>query len=84
MFEDSEDLMHQKNEYITKTIVQRDKYLFRSNLFTMCGGIIYDKVLLTANLSTKMKLKYLMKTVVMYLVMEFMNTLEHMMGNYLQ
>ena len=43
MFEDSEDLMHQKNEYITKTIVQRDKYLFRSNLFTMCGGIIYDK-----------------------------------------
>ena len=42
------------------------------------------KVLLTANLSTKMKLKYLMKTVVMYLVMEFMNTLEHMMGNYLQ
>lgn len=43
MFEDSEDLMHQKNEYITKTIIQRNKYLFRSNLFTMCGGINNDK-----------------------------------------
>ena len=42
------------------------------------------KVFINGEFIDQMKLKYLMKTVVMYLVMEFMNTLEHMMGNYLQ
>lgn len=84
MFEDSEDLMHQKNEYITKTIVQRDKYLFR-RIYSLCvEGWSMTKVFINGEFIDQNELKYLMKTVVMYLVMEFMNTLEHMMGNYLQ
>ncbi len=44
MFSDSEDLMHQKNEYITKKqLFNATSILLRSNLFIILVKIIYGK-----------------------------------------